>query len=167
MKPNNGGGDGDGDSFRNYSESNDDGSIPTYDTSVWGAYTWTALHIASIRSPNFGLWRELTETLANDLPCPDCRAHYADWFSRNPLRVSFLPLNRMRRRETNVGQLIVNWLIRLHNDVSSRLGKPVWNSQQVYDRYGGDRAAEGLAALANLQGIIGQRSYDIILRLLS
>jgi hypothetical protein len=73
----------------------------------------------------------------------------------------------MRRRDANVGPIIVNWLRTLHNDVSSRLGKPTWTSQQVYDRYGGDRAAEGLAALANVRGILGQTSYDIIARLLS
>jgi hypothetical protein len=169
MKPNYGSGDdGGGEGFRNYSESSEsDGSIPTYDTSVWGAYTWTALHIASIRSPNFGLWRELSANLANDLPCPECRAHYAAWLGKNPLRVSFLPLRRMMRRDTNVGPIIINWLITLHNDVSSSLGKPTWSTQQVYDRYGGDRAAEGLAALANVKGIIGQNSYDIIARLLS
>jgi hypothetical protein len=71
------------------------------------------------------------------------------------------------RRDTNVSTVIVTWLIRLHNDVSSRLGKPTWGSQQVYDRYGGNRAAEGRDALSNVQGIIGQRSYDIIMRLLS
>jgi hypothetical protein len=148
MKPNLGSGDGDGGGFQNYSESSDDGSIATYDTSIWGAYT-------------------LSEALANDLPCPDCRAHYASWIQQNPLRISFLPLNRMMRRDTNVGTVIVTWLIRLHNDVSSRLGKPTWSTQQVYDRYGGNRAAEGRDALSNVQGIIGQKSYDLIMRLLS
>jgi hypothetical protein len=167
MKPNLGSGDGDGGGFQNYSESSDDSSITTYDTSIWGAYTWTALHIASIRSPNLPLWKELSEALANDLPCPECRAHYTDWVGRNPLRISFLPLNRMMRRDTNVSTVIVNWLIRLHNDVSSRLGKPTWSTQQVYDRYGGNRAAEGRDALSNVNGILGQKSYDLIMRLLS
>jgi len=174
MKSNYGGGDSDGGGgFRNYSESSGSGSgsgssIQTYDTSVWGAYTWTALHIASIRSPNYGLWRELSEALANDLPCPECRAHYSDWFSKNPLRVtSYLPLHRMMRRDTNVGAAIVNWLVSLHNDVSASLEKPTWTTQQVYDRYGGDRAAEGRENIANVSGILGQRSYDLIVRLLS
>jgi len=168
MKPYSGS-DGDGGAHEHNREYTDTtgSSIQTYDTSIWGAYTWTALHIASIRSPNYGAWKELSEALANDLPCPECRAHYADWLSKNPLRASFLPLNRMMRRDTNVSTVIVNWLIRLHNDVSSRLGKPTWSTQQVYDRYGGDRAAEGRDALSNVQGIIGQRSYDIIMRLLS
>lgn len=173
MKLNYGGGDGgggDGGGFRNYSETNDSGSgssIQTYDTSVWGAYTWTALHIASIRSPNYGAWRELSESLANDLPCPECRAHYTDWLSRNPLRISFLPLQRMLRQNTNVGPIIVNWLVTLHNDVNTSLGKPTWSANQVYERYGGDRAAEGRDSLSNVSGILGQKSYDIILRLLS
>lgn len=171
MKSNYGseGGGGGGGGFRNYSESNDSGSgIQTYDTSVWGAYTWTALHIASIRSPNYGLWRELTEALANDLPCPECRAHYSSWLSRNPLRVtSYLPLQRMMRQNTNTTAIIVNWLVSLHNDVSASLDKPTWTTQQVYDRYGGDRAAEGRESLANVSGILGQRSYDLIMRLLS
>jgi len=171
MKLNYGGGDGGGgggEGFRNYSESSGGDSIQTYDTSVWGAYTWTALHIASIRSPNIALWRELSEALANDLPCPECRAHYADWLSKNPLRTtSYLPLRRMMRRDTNVGPIIINWLVTLHNDVSTSLGKPTWSTQQVYDRYGGDRASEGRDALGNVNGILGQKSYDLIMRLLS
>ena len=171
MKPNygsgDGGGGGGGEGSRNYSESNGGGSIQTYDPSVWGAYTWTALHIASIRSPNYGAWRELSEALANDLPCPECRAHYADWLSKNPLRASFTPLRRMMRRDVNVSVVIVNWLVKLHNDVSASLGKPTWSTQQVFERYGGDRAAEGRDALGNVNGILGQRSYDLIMRLLS
>ena len=73
----------------------------------------------------------------------------------------------MMRRDTNVGPIIINWLVTLHNDVSTSLGKPTWSTQQVYDRYGGDRAAEGRDALGNVNGILGQKSYDLIMRLLS
>lgn len=170
-----GGGDGGGEGFQSYSSYSDGNPLPTVDSSEWGPPTWKALHIASVHSPNLGTWKELLAALGNDLPCPECRAHYREWYSNNPLQITFLPIQRMMRTTPNVGVIIVTWVLRLHNDVNLRtsteeLPKSAWSRQQIYDTYGGDRAtrlAEGREALATVQGVIGERSYEILSRLLN
>lgn len=147
-------------------------SIPTFDTSLWGQQTWTALHIASVFAPhNLALWNNLLDALRNDLPCPDCRAHYSQWLRNHPFRVaavSRIPIRRMmgqRSKQTT----ILTWLLNLHNDVNSRLGRATWNEQQVIERYGGDRAlrlTEGRAALESVRGMLGGGAFAILMALL-
>ena len=146
-------------------------SIPTFDTSLWGQQTWTALHIASVFAPhNLALWNNLLGALQNDLPCPDCRHHYTQWLRGHPFRVAFsgIPIRRMmghRSKQTT----ILSWLLNLHNDVNSRLGRATWNEQQVIERYGGDRAlrlAEGRAALDSVRGMLGGGAFGILMGLL-
>ena len=146
-------------------------SIPTFDTSLWGQQTWTALHIASVFAPhNLALWNNLLGALQNDLPCPDCRAHYVQWLRSHPFRiaVSGIPIRRMmghRPKQTT----ILTWLLNLHNDVNSRLGRATWNEQQVIERYGGDRAqhlTEGRAALEAVRGMLGGGAFAILMELL-
>ena len=147
-------------------------SIPTFDTSLWGQQTWTALHIASVFAPhNLALWNNLLVALQNDLPCPDCRAHYNQWLRNHPFRVvSGLPIQRMIRQRPWAKQTtILSWLLNLHNDINSRLGRPVWNEQQVIERYGGDRAlllTEGRAALESVRGMLGGGAFAILMGLL-
>jgi len=144
-------------------------SIPTVDTSVWGPPTWIALHIASVASfQNISLWKELLIALQNDIPCPDCREHYSEWIRTHPFRTaSLLPIRRMMARRAATPLKIVQWLLDLHNDVCSRLGRPTWNEQQVLERFGGDRNAEGRASLETVRGILGGTSFDILMRLLA
>jgi hypothetical protein len=146
-------------------------TIPTVDTSVWGAPTWFALHIASVvSSQNFSLWKELLYALPNDIPCPDCRAHYSGWLQSHPFRTknSILPIRRMMGQRSSAHPRIVQWLLDLHNDVNSRLDPPTptWNEQQVMEHYGGGRNAEGRERLESVRGIIGQTSFDLLMRLL-
>jgi hypothetical protein len=144
--------------------------IPTVDTSVWGAPTWIALHIASVfSSQNLPLWKELLAALQNDIPCPDCRAHFSRWVQSHPFRSSsILPIRRlMGHRSTH--PKIVLWLLGLHNDVNSRTGIPAWNEQQILKRYGGDRSSrliEGRASLETVRGILGNTSFSLLMRLL-
>lgn len=145
-------------------------SIPTFDTSLWGQQTWTALHIASVFAPhNLALWNNLLAALQNDLPCPDCRAHYSQWLRNHPFRAAVgLPIRRMfgqRPKQTT----ILSWLLNLHNDVNSRLERAAWNEQQVIERFGGDREqrlAEGRAALESVRGMLGGGAFAILMELL-
>ncbi len=145
-------------------------SLPTVDTSVWGAPMWTALHIASMFSQNIPLWRELITALVNDLPCPDCRAHYSAWIKRNPLRVGgLLPIQRMMQKITT-SSVVVTWLLNLHNDVNSRNSVGTWSLQQLRARYDGDRGArltEGRTSLQSIKTSIGPRAFGILERLLA
>jgi hypothetical protein len=152
--------------------------IPTVDTSIWGPSLWKALHIASVFSQNLPLWRELTDALVNDLPCPDCRAHFHGWLRTHSLQSpaairSIMPIKRMLARfqkpQTITPPDILRWILDLHNNVNSRTGRAVWSEQQVRDSYGGDRSvriAEGRAALESLRGIIGSRAFDLLMRIL-
>ena len=78
-----------------------------------------------------------------------------------------LPIRRMMsKRSTPSSPKIIPWLLGLHNDVNSRLGTPIWDEQQVMERYGGDRITEGRESLESVRGIIGQTSFDLLMRLL-
>lgn len=169
----NSGGGGGGLGSRNVPSAPSIPTIQTVDTSVWGAPTWIALHIASVfSSQNLLLWKELLAALQNDIPCPDCRAHYSGWLQSHPFRSnsSMLPLRRMiGKRSTH--PKIIPWLLNLHNDVNTRLDPPTptWNEQQVMERYGGDRdilLSEGRHSLESVRGILGQTSFDLLMRLL-
>lgn len=142
-------------------------SIPSVDTSVWGPPTWIALHIASfVSSQNLPLWKELLDALQYDIPCPDCRAHYSGWLQSHPFRsTTMLPIRRMMGQRSTHPK-IVQWLLGLHNDVNSRTGRPLWNEQQVLERYSGGRNAEGRDSLESVRGILGQNSFDLLMRLL-
>jgi hypothetical protein len=145
-------------------------SIPTIDTSVWGPSTWIALHIASVfSSQNLPLWKELLAALQEDIPCPDCRAHYSRWIQSHPFRPSgMLPIRRMMGQRPAPPK-IIPWLLHLHNDVNSRTGLPPWNEHQLMTRYGGDRASrivEGRTSLESVSGILGKTSFALLMRLL-
>ena len=152
--------------------------IPTVDTSVWGPSLWKALHIASVFSQNLPLWRELTDALVNDLPCPDCRAHFHGWLRAHSLQSPapaggsrLMPVKRlmMRFQKPSSPPDIFRWVLDLHNNVNTRTGRAVWAEQQVRDSYGGDRSAriaEGRKALESLRGVIGSRAFDLLMRIL-
>jgi len=146
-----------------------DTTIPTVDTSVWGAALWTAIHIATVFSTNMPLWKDFMGALEKDIPCPDCRGHYSTWLKHHPLRqTSLIPIKRMLRQSDSPPNMI-QWFLNLHNDVNSRIGRGGWNEQQVRGRFGGDRTArlaEGRTSLESIRGIIGGRAFDLLMRLL-
>ena len=146
-----------------------DTSIPTVDTSVWGAALWNAIHIATVFSTNLPLWKEFMVALEKDIPCPDCRGHYSEWLRRHPLRqTSLIPIKRMLRRTEEAPNMVL-WFLNLHNDVNLRTGRGSWNEQQLRGRFGGDRNArlvEGRASLESIRGAIGGRAFDLLMRLL-
>lgn len=88
---------------------------------IWGPHLWTILHSATERIGNSALkklpqeesriWINLLGSLRYSLPCPLCKKHYTEYFSKNPI-TSF-------NRDT-----IRSWLFNLHNQVNDRTGKP-------------------------------------------
>jgi len=130
-------------------------TIPTVDTSVWGAPLWRVLHTASVATTSrdrIRLWRTLIEALKTDIPCPDCSAHYNAWVSRHGLRFSLIG--------NGIRGPIVRWVLDLHNDVNQRTGSPsgVWTVKQVMETY--RDLAGASAALLTLQGVIGPKAYE-------
>lgn len=129
-------------------------SIPTVDTSVWGSSLWLVLHTASVATgsrQHIQLWRNLIAALKTGIPCPDCSAHYNAWVSQHGLRFSMIG--------HGIRTPIIRWILDLHNDVNARTGSPsgAWTVKQVTDTYRDLPAAA--AALASLQGIIGDGAW--------
>lgn len=121
-------------------------------------------------SQNIPLWRELITALVNDLPCPDCRAHYSAWIKRNPLRAGgLLPIQRVLQKHS-VSTVVVTWLLDLHNDINVRNSVGTWSLQQLRARYDGDRTsrlAEGRTSLESIKDSIGPRAFSLLSRLLA
>lgn len=136
-------------------------SLPTVDTSVWGATLWRVLHTASVAikgRQHVRPWRTLIDALRKGLPCPDCSAHYNEWVSRHGLRFGIV--------KDGIRGPIVRWVLDLHNDVNRRTGSPFgsWSVKQVMDTYRDLAAAK--ADLLTLQGIIGPKAYEAATALL-
>jgi len=139
-------------------------SLTSTDTSVWGAPLWKALHIAAHHTKykaQILTWKRLLDSLRSGLPCPDCSSHYNGWYRSHELRFSMFP--------AGFQNTVISWLLALHNNVNTRLGRPTWSISQLNDVYGGSRAemlAEGRRTLETLNGIIGKQSYDLLMSLL-
>jgi hypothetical protein len=136
-------------------------SIPTVDTSVWGAALWLVLHTASVAvkdRQHVRPWRTLIDALKTGIPCPDCSAHYNTWVSRHGLRFGIM--------RGGIRGPIVRWVLDLHNDVNRRTGSPFgsWSVGQVMAAY--QNLAEAQATLASLQGVIGPQAYEAAMALL-
>jgi hypothetical protein len=137
-------------------------SIPTVDTSVWGAALWRILHTASVFTKDrnhIQLWRNLLAALKTGIPCPDCSAHYNDWVSQQGLRFSMIG--------DGIRGPILRWILNLHNDVNRRTGSVwgTWTIKQVTDTYVDLAGAK--ATLDTLQGIIGPAAWDAAQALLN
>jgi hypothetical protein len=136
-------------------------SLPTVDTSVWGAALWQVLHTASVATrgrQHIQPWRNLINALKTGLPCPDCSAHYNAWVSGHGIRFS--------SSRDGIRLPIVRWVLDLHNDVNRRTGSPFgsWSVGQVMAAY--QNLAEAQATLASLQGVIGPQAYEAAMALL-
>ena len=135
-------------------------ALATVDTSVWGAPLWRVLHTASVFTKgrsHIGHWRKLLAALTAGLPCPECSSHYNSWYNRTPLRINILG--------NGTQGVIINWVLGLHNDVNRRAGRAQWSADQVRWTYRDLGAAK--AALASLQGIIGDGAYRAAAALLA
>ena len=139
-------------------------SIPTVDTSVWGAALWRILHTATVATRSRAqivLWRNVIDALKTGLPCPECSAHYNAWVSRHGLRFSLIG--------DGIRGPVVRWFLELHNDVNRRndVAGGTWTAKQVMETYGGaGRVAEATATLESLRGIIGDGAWNAIAALL-
>lgn len=142
-------------------------SIPTVDTSIWGAPLWLVLHTASVFTQSrqqVPLWRSLLAALKTGLPCPDCSMHYNAWFASHPIRFSMVG--------DGIRGPIVRWLLALHNDVNGRIGlQGPWTVAQVLATYGSGvkaaKVAAAVAALQGLQGLLGAEAYAAALAVLN
>jgi hypothetical protein len=147
-------------------------ALATVDTAVWGAALWLVLHTASVTVTDrsqIAAWQNVLEALRTGIPCPDCSAHYNDWYNSHPLKFSIVapkrlmnPMARARRTApAPVQATTVGWMLDLHNNVNQRLGKPGWSFDQVVSAYG-STAAAAAATLQTLRGVIGDNLLNAL-----
>jgi len=135
-------------------------ALATVDTSIWGPSLWKIIHIAAIRSVSrdvIPLWRNLLDAMKSGLPCPDCSAHYNNWYRSHPLRFGLMP--------NSFQGTIARWVNDLHNDVNRRTGKGSWSPQQVIATHGSNlNTAKELTA--DLRGMLGDNVTNALNALL-
>ena len=88
---------------------------------IWGPQLWTILHSSAERiglpklsrlpQEESRIWIALLASLRYSLPCPQCKKHYNDYYSSNPITTFNLTTIR-------------SWLYNLHNQVNTRTDKP-------------------------------------------
>ena len=99
-------------------------------TEVWGKHAWEFLHACSIEYPDDPspedqiAAKALYRSLVRMLPCNDCCQHYAEEMKNDPVE------NALGSKTQ-----LVAWVLRLHNRVNQRLGKPPLTREQLMDKY--------------------------------
>lgn len=86
---------------------------------VWGPIYWNFLHSHSIIFDGKMSTEEIKnflQTFTNNIPCIECREHYEKYIKENEFD-----------RSVSYKQYILN----LHNDVNTRLGKKLYTLQQM------------------------------------
>jgi len=88
---------------------------------IWGPNLWMILHFSAERiglSPikklpyeESRIWLGLLGSLRYSLPCPQCKKHYTEYFSANPLQ------------KLVTQDMIRTWLYNLHSLVNSKTEK--------------------------------------------
>lgn len=101
--------------------------------SIWGPELWIVLHSAAERIGSKSLnrlpleemriWSTLLSGLRYFLPCPQCKKHYADYYSTHPIP----RLDKKTMRE---------WLYHLHQNINAQQGKDTsMTLEQVEEKY--------------------------------
>lgn len=97
---------------------------------IWGPFFWHTIHIVALGYPKKPTYidkksaKEFYESLVFLLPCEVCREHYREHLSKNPL-TPFLDTRKD----------LLNWTIKIHNEVNKMLGKPEWTEAEVISYY--------------------------------
>ena len=100
-------------------------------TNIWGPSAWTFLHAVTFAYPDEPTEEhkqaalDLFKSLRILLPCGDCCNHYCREFEKNGVEAAL-----GSRKE------LAKWLFDFHNLVNVRLGKPVFEWDQVVAHYG-------------------------------
>jgi len=97
--------------------------------SIWGPPTWDFLHTITFNNPYRPTHYEKQQTVVffesvgDMLPCQSCREHYQKNLTIFPVR------NVVSDRDA-----LVNWLIHIHNQVNTLLGKRIHTQVEVKRR---------------------------------
>lgn len=101
--------------------------------SEWGPALWMILHssverigsapLKRLPQEEKRLWTGLLASLRYSLPCPQCKRHYTEYYSKHPILDISVPFLR-------------NWLFQLHCEVNQRTNKEniltIENVSEIY-----------------------------------
>ena len=100
------------------------------DPTVWGPKLWFALHTMTFNYPENPTeidkrnYHDFFINLKNVIPCAKCSQHYGEHLKNNPLSPNL-----------DSKELLVKWLIDLHNDVNKSLNKRLYSYDEVIKLY--------------------------------
>ena len=100
------------------------------DPTIWGPHLWFFMHTLSFNYPinptmddkknYYNFFYNLTQII----PCIECKNHYIDFFTKNPI-TNFL-INRDK---------LIEWVTNAHNNVNKLTNKPIWSLDKVFKHY--------------------------------
>ena len=99
---------------------------------IWGPSAWTFLHTITINypnNPNYEIkmkYKELFENLQHTIPCEKCAIHYKENLNKYPLEAAL-----------ESKELLVKWLIDIHNEVNKKNNKKIYSYEEVNKIYKG------------------------------
>lgn len=76
-------------------------------------------------------FKKLIKHVIKNSPCNECKNHLKEFIKRYPIKKYYYVNDKLTRK--NIGLFIWSWM--LHNDVNSRLGKPIVPFQDAYSYY--------------------------------
>ena len=97
---------------------------------VWGPGAWLFLHSITLNYPENPtdkdkmFYKNFFLNLQNVLPCPSCAQHYSMNLKKFPIDPA------LENRE-----LLVKWLIDIHNEVNVKNNKRKYSYNEVIDKY--------------------------------
>jgi hypothetical protein len=100
------------------------------DPNVWGPKLWFALHTMTFNYPENPKeidkrnYYDFFINLKNVIPCAKCSHHYGEHLENNPLSPNL-----------DKKELLVKWLIDLHNEVNKSLNKRLYSYDEVIKLY--------------------------------
>jgi hypothetical protein len=98
---------------------------------LWGPHCWRFMHYLTMAYPEEPTQIEKDKvkrfflSLADVIPCENCRVHFA-------LNLKNFPLND---NVLNSRYNLINWLKDIHNEVNIRNGKKIWSYDDIINEY--------------------------------
>jgi len=93
------------------------------DPRIFGPSFWGALHLACFVADHPDKVRQFIELYQYVLPCPGCRAHFAQVLVEYPVP------------DTTSAAELFEWSVLVHNIVNARLGKPDFTVDEAIDEW--------------------------------
>ena len=100
------------------------------DPKIWGPKLWFSLHTITFNYPNNPtyldkrFYHDFFTNLKHVIPCSVCKNHYSQHLENYPISPNL-----------DNKELLIRWLVNLHNVVNKSLGKRTYSHQEVMEIY--------------------------------